>query len=116
MPALATVPALLALAVLAAHGYRDSGPVAAAACLLVGGLVFIRRPWARRALQVALAAGTVEWLRTTAALIAARVSFGHPWSRLALILGTVALLTLLAAALLETRKARTHFGAGPPRD
>jgi peptidoglycan/LPS O-acetylase OafA/YrhL len=109
MPPLPILSALAAIALLAAHGYRSAGPWAAAACVLAGGLAFVRRPWARRALQALLALGFVEWLRAAAALVAVRQSFGQPWARLALILAAVALFTLAAAILLESARSKARF-------
>jgi hypothetical protein len=66
-------------------------------------------------LQVALLAGAVEWLRTAAALIAIRQSLGQSYTRLALILGGVALATGLCALLFRWRPVRERFrlpGAG----
>ncbi len=99
----------LALLLLAAHFYRaDLAPLALASALLTV-LLAVPRPWAARTVQVALVAGAIEWLRTLAALAAARLSLGQPYLRLALILGAVAAFTLLAAWVFHQRALRTRF-------
>jgi hypothetical protein len=110
--ALRLVPVALALAVLAAHFYRAQSWILLGVTVALGPVLFIRAPWAARVLQAALLAGTVEWLRTAAVLIAVRQSFGQPYARLAAILGTVALLTALCALLFQWRPLRERFRLG----
>ena len=100
----------LALAVLAAHFSRSSDFALAAVALAMIALLFVRRPWAARTVQLALALGTLEWLRTLAALVATRQSTGAPYARLALILGTVAVATALCALAFESRAMRARYG------
>jgi hypothetical protein len=97
------------IAILAAHFWRVGDVAFAVASLAPIALLFVRRPWAARALQVAFVAGALEWLRTLAALIAQRHAAGLPYARLALILAAVALVTALAALALEHRALRVRF-------
>ncbi len=103
---------VLALAVLAAHFYRAGLWLAVGAVVGLAALVFVRRPWAARALQVALVAGAVEWIRSAAELVALRESMGQPWTRLAIILGAVALFTALSALVFQVRSLRVRYGLG----
>jgi len=103
-------PITLAFAVLAAHFYRAADWLPFAGTLAVASLVFVRRPWAARVLQAGLLAGAVEWARTAVALVAVRESMGQPWTRLAIILGAVALFTAVCALALESRALRSRFG------
>jgi hypothetical protein len=100
---------LVALAVLAAHLWRSGGVVLAIVSLAAVGLVLVRRRWSARVLQAVLALGTIEWLRTLAALVAARQSMGLPYTRLALIIGAVAVATALAAHVFELRPMRVRY-------
>jgi hypothetical protein len=115
MNALRLLPVLLALAVLAAHFYRGQWWVAFGAVVALAPLLLVRAPWAARVLQAALLAGAVEWLRTAAALVAVRQSLGQPYTRLALILGAVALATASCALLFQWRPVRERFGIGRPK-
>lgn len=99
----------LALLLLGAHFFRAEWLALAAACVALLALLFVRSPWAARALRAALALGTLEWLRTAWMFASARAALGEPYSRLLLILGSVALVTGFAAWLLGSRAARTHF-------
>jgi hypothetical protein len=108
------LPAGLSALVLGAHFLRRGELGLLAACLVLLGLLFVRRPWAVRLLQLALLAGAFEWLRTLAQLLPARRAAGEPWVRLVAILGGVALLTLLGAALFETRRLRARYRGSRP--
>jgi hypothetical protein len=109
--ALLSLPAI-ALLLLGAHFFRAALVPLTVACLGLVALLFVRARWAWLALQAALLAGALEWLRTAWQLAAARAAVGQPYARLLVILGGVALVTALAALVLRTRTARVHFG-GP---
>jgi hypothetical protein len=99
----------LALLLLAAHFFRAGLIPVAAACVALLALLLVRSSWAGGALQVALALGVLEWLRTAWVFAAARAAIGQPYARLLVILSAVALVTALAALLLRTKTAREHF-------
>lgn len=99
---LIVVPALL---LLAAHFYRAELYVVALLAAAGVALLASRARWATAALQVALALGTLEWLRTLASFAMQRAALGQSWLRLALILGAVALFTALAAWAAGRRRA-----------
>lgn len=102
----------VALLLLGAHFFRAGLVPVTVACLGLLALVFVRRPWAARLLQAALALGVLEWLRTAWLFAAARAAAGQPYGRLLLILGGVALLTALAGWALRSAPARAHFRTG----
>jgi hypothetical protein len=99
----------LALLLLGAHFFRAALMPLAVACLGLLALLFVRARWAWLTLQVALAIGTLEWLRTAWEFASMRAAMGQPYARLLVILGGVALVTALAALALRTRTARDHF-------
>jgi len=110
--AIRLLPVVLVLAILAAHFYRAQAWVPFGVTVGLAPLLFVRAPWAARVLQAALALGALEWLRTAAALVALRQSMGQPWTRLALILGAVALATAACALVFQWRPVRERFGIG----
>jgi hypothetical protein len=109
------VPAALSLLVLAAHFLRRSEPLPVMLCLAMLCLLFVRRPWASRALQVALLLAAGEWIRTALALVPARRAMGEPWERMAAILGIVAAVALLSALAFELPALRRRHGRPGPR-
>lgn len=111
MIVLRVVPAILAGIVLGAHFLRafELGP-ALVAVAAVPILLSLRRRWALRVAQGVLLAGAVEWMYTTAILVDERQALGEPALRLVAILGSVAVLTVIGAALLGSRGPLERFG------
>jgi len=107
---LCLAPVVLAALLLGAHFYRAGALGLAALAVAALALLFVRRPWAARALQAGLVAGAIEWVRMLATIAAERVSFGQPYARMALLLGAVALVTALVALVFETRAVRSRYG------
>lgn len=109
--ALLLLPAF-ALLLLGAHFFRAALVLLTVVCLGMVALLFVRSAWAARTLQVALALGTLEWLRTAWEFASVRVELGQPYGRLLVILGTVASVTALAGLVLRSPAARAHFRVG----
>jgi hypothetical protein len=104
------MPAGLSALLLGAHFLRRGDLLPVVACLVLVALLFVRRAWAARVVQVAFVLGALEWVRTLAVLLPARRAAGGPWVRLVVVLGAVALLAVAAAALFETRRLTERFG------
>ncbi len=108
LAALLALPAL-ALLLLAAHlAHAGLMPLAALAILLVG-LLAVPRPWASRTLQVILAVAVIEWILSTVGIAQLRLRHGEPYLRLAAILGSVSVLTALAALVFRHPVLRAYF-------
>jgi hypothetical protein len=114
MYAMLLAPAVLSLLVLAAHFLRSGNLPLMLVSLGLLALLGVRRPWARRVLQGALALGAIEWVRTLVAGVNARELAGEDWRRLAAILGAVASVAVVALLALETFPMRVWFGGRPP--
>jgi hypothetical protein len=80
-----------------------------AASLLMTGLLFLRRPWVARLAQVALIAAALTWAVTLYELAQLRLGLGLPYMRMAVILGSVAVMALLSALLLQARFLRDVY-------
>ena len=103
------VLAVLAALVLAAHFLRAGHLVLVPACLALVGLLFVRRPWAARTVQIALGVGGIEWLFTLYRSTLQRLHAGDPYLRMVLILGAVAALTFYAAYSFNSAALRDHY-------
>jgi hypothetical protein len=97
MKILRMVLIVLAFVVLAAHLSRAGSNLLAALILLAPLLLYLRKPWAGWTLRVVLLLGGLEWIRTVVRLVGDRRAAGDDWTRLAVILVSVALLTFLAS-------------------
>ncbi len=106
---MAFVPIVLSLLVLAAHFLRGGALWIAVAVLGLLGLLFIRRAWVARLVQVVLALGALEWARTLVVLAMRRSEQGEPFLRMTLILGGVVAVTLISALLFETERMRRRY-------
>lgn len=113
MIALQLLPVVLSLLVLAAHFLRAGNLLMVVLLLALLALLAVPRSWAARAVQVALALGTLEWVSTLVRLARARSAAGEPALRMGLILGAVALLTGLSALVFQSARLRRRYhGSG----
>jgi hypothetical protein len=103
------VPIVLSFLVLAAHFLRYGNTVVVAGLVALVGLLFLRRWWVARLMQVVLAIAALEWLRVTAMLVQERMAYGMPYLRLVVILGAVAAVTILAALLFQTKELKAYY-------
>ena len=101
---------VLSLVVLGAHFLRDGNTPFVAACLILIGLLPLRRALIARLVQVALVLGTVEWLWTLYRLVEMRIALDQPYTRMTLILFVVAAITFSAALLFQTPTLRRIYG------
>ncbi len=107
---LLSIPVVLSLVVLGAHFLRDATWIGVFACLLLIGLLFVRRPWVARVIQFALVLGALEWLRTMYELAQLRALHGQPYGRMLAILGVVMAVTLCSAFLLQSKTMKKVYG------
>jgi hypothetical protein len=108
MGLLALFPALSYLA-LAAHFFRAGNVPLFAAALCFLPLLWVPRAWAARAIQAGLVAGVAVWIRTLADLAGQRRAAGMPSTRLAVILGGVALATAACLLIFRSERVRLFF-------
>lgn len=101
MRTLAKSPAVLSLLLLAAHFLHADQPQIALVCLALPLMLFFKRRWAVRILQLLLLGGTMVWLWTMVALAEVFQSIGRPSLRMMIILTSVAAFTAISAMLLE---------------
>ena len=109
MSLLLLLPPVLSLMLLAAHTMRLGLPLLMAVPLATVLLLAWPRKWVARWTQCLLALGAFEWIRATLTYVAARQEQGMPWGRLAIILGSVALFTLLSALAFQSHALRRRY-------
>lgn len=96
--------AILSGLLIAAHFLRSGSLLVVGLAVLFPFLLFTGRLWAARLVQLLLVVSAVEWVRTLISIAQRRRSAGEPWTRMAAILGGVALFTLASAWLIQARK------------
>jgi hypothetical protein len=114
MNALKLLPVIISFLLLAAHFYRAGLTIAACLCVAVLFLLPMRKTWVPGLFQALLILGSLEWLRTLYNLAAIRIAFEQPWTRLAVILGAVALLTALSGLIFRSKALRARYGGEGP--
>ncbi len=105
------LPVLVSFLLLAAHFSRNDVAPLTVASLVLPFLLLVRRPWVPRLFQILLVLAGVEWLRTTAVLVARRQAAGESWTRLALVLGAVALFTACSGLVFRNRKLSRRYSS-----
>lgn len=97
---------VLASWLIAAHFLRADALVPTVLCLATPLLFLVRRHWMLVALRwLAYAAGAI-WLVTAWRIVSMRIGFGQPWALSAVILSTVAAVSVLAGWLLRSAPRR----------
>ncbi|MFA6029817.1 MAG: hypothetical protein WC969_08190 [Elusimicrobiota bacterium] len=95
-------PAFVACLLLAAHFLRWGKYGAVAVCFFIPSFALVvRRRWSLRLLQGLLGLGTLVWMQAGVRFGVERLQHGEPWMRMAVILGSVAGFSAVAAWLLE---------------
>jgi hypothetical protein len=96
---------------LAAHFVRSGSPLLMVGVLLFPFLFFIKRHWVIQILQIVAYAGALIWMFTAYEYIIIRISEGHNWFRLMLILFAVATYTAWTGYLLNSEKVKAIYRA-----
>jgi hypothetical protein len=98
---MASVLVILSAVLIAAHFLRLGSLVLAVAGLAIPLLLLTRSKFASYILQALLVLAGAEWLRTLIAIAVRRHADAQPWIRMAVILGSVATVSFLAAYLVQ---------------
>lgn len=106
------LPVILSFLLMAAHFFRAGYAVVAVLCVGALLLLLVRRAWIPRVFQVLLVLGAFEWLRSLYLFAAMRIAWDQPWTRLAIILGSVALFTALSGLVFRSGRLRNFYGPG----
>ncbi len=105
------LPILLAAVLLAAHFLRSYSLLPMLISLLAPFLLLIKKRWSLVTLQLLTIPAAVIWLVTLNGIIQQRIYEHRSWTASAIILGVVALFTLLASWSLNTPQVKEHYPA-----
>ncbi len=100
---------IIAALLISAHFLRMGNVIGVALCLAVPALFLVRERWILLLLQWLAYVAAVIWLATAWQLVALRWSLGRPWHLAAVILVTVAVVSVLAGGLLHSRTLRLRY-------
>lgn len=108
---LRTVLVSVAALLLGAHFLREGNYVLVAACLAAPLLFLWKKRWSLVLLQLMAYGAAATWIVVAFQLVEVRQQTGRPWTVAVLILGLVALFTLVAGLLLNSRAIRQRYSA-----
>ena len=103
------LPVIISFLLLGAHFYRAGAGIVAGVCAAFPLLLFLRQWWVPRLFQILLVLGALEWLRTLYAFATIRIALEQPWTRLAFILGAVALFTAFSGLVFRSRALKSWY-------
>lgn len=109
MTFLLLLPTVLALLTLGAHYARYGLYPLTLFLLLMIGLLFVKRRWAARTLQVILCIAAFEWGGVLYDVARERAMEGRDARKSGIILGGTGLFTLLAAGLYQLPRLRRRY-------
>ncbi len=101
---------------MAAHFSRANEHGLAVSCLLLPFILLMKRHWIAKVMQVLLLLGAIEWIATTLRIVQIRQAHGAPWTRLVIILGSVALFTALSSLVFESKKLKQRYRPTHPME
>ena len=105
------LPVLISFLLLGAHFLRAGHVFIVSVLLLIFLLLIIKKSWVPWVIQLILLLGAVEWLRTLVSIAQMRIDFGMPWARMAVILGAVALFTLVSGLVFRNKALRDRYSS-----
>jgi uncharacterized membrane protein HdeD (DUF308 family) len=100
---------IVAALLLGSHFLRAGNFVMVTLCLAASLLFFYRKRWSLIVLQVLAYCAAGTWIAVAIQLVQTRQQLGQPWTIAAIILGSVALFTLLAGLPLNSRAIRERY-------
>ena len=103
------LPVVLSLVVAAAHFLRMNSMILALTLIFLPFILFIKHRFTSYIMKGTLLLVTLEWIRTLYVLYHQRLEADQPASRMALILGGVALFTLLSACAFSTKTMKNRY-------
>lgn len=106
---LRVLPALLGALVPAAHFLRSGRPGLTSVGLVFPTILLIPHRWSARLVQIALVLGSLEWVRTFVVVASHRQAMGDALTRMAIVLGIVAVLTAASALFFRMKAPRERY-------
>jgi len=109
MNVLRLFPVIFSFLILSAHFSRAGSPLLTIIFLLLPILLFIKKAWVVRLIQIFLVIGSIEWIRILFVYVNERQAIEEPYIRLVIILGIVAFLTGLSTLVFRNQALRERY-------
>ena len=103
------IPLVIASLLMAAHFLRGGNIGLVLLSILVPLLLLIRKRWSLILVQLSAYAAAMVWVYATIRLVQERMLLARPWSSAVIILSSVALFSVFAGLLLNSRKLKERY-------
>ena len=103
------IPLVIASLLMAAHFLRGGNIGLVLLSILVPLLLLIRKRWSLILVQLSAYAAAMVWVYATIRLVQERMLLATPWSSAVIILSSVALFSVFAGLLLNSRKVKERY-------
>ena len=103
------LPIILCSFIMAAHLGRANMFVLQIVILLIPLILIFKNKISARVMQLFLIIYGIEWIRTIFYYAEIRIEKGEDWSRLAIILGVVALLNFATVLVFRTKSMKVRY-------
>ena len=103
------LPIILCFLLLAAHFGRANLLILQIISILIPFMLFWKTKIAAIIIQACLILAGIEWIRTAVYYARIRIENGEPWLRLAIILGSVAILNFATALVFRTKSMKARY-------
>lgn len=108
------LPVFISILLLGAHFFRAGQMVILFVLLALLLLLLVKKYWVPWIMQMALLLGALEWVRTLVTVAHIRMEYGMPWTRMAIILGVVALFTACSGLVFRSKALRNRYSGPDP--
>lgn len=98
----------------AAHFYRAGALIFTVMSILLPFLLVSKNQWVPKIITLSLLLAAGEWIRTLLVLVERYRAADVPWTRMAIILGGVALFTASSALLFKTSTMKKKYSSQKP--
>ena len=106
------LPVILSILLLAAHFFRAGENIYVYVLVALLPLLALKKFWVPWVIQVALILGAIEWLLTLMFVAQMRIEFDMPWTRMAIIMGAVAMFTAFSSLVFRGKALRKRYSGG----
>ena len=109
MKVLRFIPIVFSFILLAAHFSRADLNILAILTIILPFLLFIKKAWVARVIQIALLFGAVEWIRVLFEYVEIRKQIEQDWIKLAVILSVVSLFMIFSALIFQNKAMKRLY-------
>lgn len=106
------LPVFLSFLLMAAHFLRAGQTVLVFVLVLLLAMLLVKKYWVPWLIQGVLLLGALEWILTLVSLAQYRMGTGQAWTRMAIILGVVALFTALSGLVFRSLAMKKRYSGG----